>query len=104
MADLTFGARPHNLAVILERDTDFNQDILTGDDSDWPDGIALQLRFSDDDATIWTAAVDGPTATWSKDKADVNTLLDALNGSGNRKRVRLFADDNLWAKGNVTSP
>jgi hypothetical protein len=103
VAELTFGARPHSLAVILERDTDFNQDVLTGDGSDWPADLALQLRFSDDDATVWTATLDGPTATFSQDKAVVNALLDAIGGAASR-RVRLFADDNLWAKGNVTSP
>lgn len=102
MTELKFGADPHGLKVLLSRDADFAQEIVTGDDSDWPDGIVLELRFADPAETVWTATVAGSSATWSEDKAAVNALLDAIEGSGKDKNVRLFANDSNWANGRVS--
>lgn len=104
---ISLGAEPDTLTVHLSPGADFDSTLVLLDDdgaeTDWPVGTVITLRFAKTAATetVWTATIDGAEATFSVDKATVDTLL-----AQNRKTARLYyvngTDDLLWASGSVS--
>lgn len=98
MASIALGQIPDDLAITLVRGADFIASISTRDSSDWPDGLIVTVAFDDEDSTVFTADVTGPTIAFDVDKAIVETLIDATP-----RLARLFYIDGdtdlLWAVG-----
>jgi hypothetical protein len=101
MATIAIGAAPTDLTVTLTTDTDFVATLTSSEP--WDDGIGIELWLMPaiGDPVVWPATIDGTSATWTVDSADVATALETQP-----KLVRLHyidADGNvlLWAKGRV---
>lgn len=100
--EISLGYVAAQLVVHLTPDADFIQTLTTSDASDWPTGTQIALVFGD--GTTWAATVAGSTASWSVDKAAVNTLRQA-NPNGTLTARVTYTDgagvDLVWMSGRV---
>lgn len=74
---LEFGNIPERGTLALSRYGDFVTEIIS-DDGAWPDEAELEFRFYPEGSSVvtWAATVDGDTALWNVDKAQVASVLD----------------------------
>lgn len=97
------GFKPYKLKVNLSTaDGDFDATIRTSDDSDFPAGAVVRLKFNTDPVTYWDATVSGSTAVWAVDKAEVAALVP-----GTKLLAHIiYSDDSgvdlVWFSGSVT--
>jgi hypothetical protein len=74
--DTGLGSVPRVLPLLLTEDFDFRSNVLTEDESAWPDGSVVTLVITrTGGTTTWTATIVGAEARFDIDKADVNTLI-----------------------------
>ena len=79
MSNLVFGFVPEKGILYLSRYSDFVSEIIS-DTGTWPDRSVLEFRFLPANSATWTswpATIVDAIASWTVDKADVATLLDA---------------------------
>lgn len=102
--DLDLGFDPLRIRIHLTRDTDFIQVLRRKDGTSWPAGTEIQLRFSTDPVTVWTATLDGDAAIFNVPYSDVNDVLDA-----DPRLVHLFhtspssSDPTPWGVGGIVT-
>lgn len=97
---ITLGFQPYPIDVVLARDAAFTTEIVA--DDPWPDGVAVELRFSTAAAAtpvVWAGTVSGTSIAWDRPPTEVAAVLDA-----GASHVRLIyidpdGDDFLWGKG-----
>ena len=95
MSDLTLGAEPASLRVLLSAGYPFTVTLTrtkNGAAEDWPS--APTLTFSD--ASVWTAAIAANVATFSKSAAEVDAKVALAD-----RKVALSVGGVLWARGAV---
>ena len=90
----TLGTKPITINVSLSRGADFVA-LMRRKSGDWEPGTEISLHFGE---TIWLASIDGDTASWDVDKADVDALIEAR---ATTVQTRYTDDDRdaLWAEG-----
>lgn len=103
---IELGSTPDTLTVHLSTGADFDSTLVLLDDDDaeldWPVGTQITLRFAKSGTVeeVWTATIDGAEATFSEDKAVVDSLI-----AERRSSARLYyvngTEDILWASGKV---
>lgn len=97
---ITLGFQPYPIEVVLARDGAFTTEIVA--DDPWPDGVAVELRFSATETgepIVWPGTVSGTSIVWDKPPSAVAAVLDA-----GATHVRLFytdpdGDDLIWGRG-----
>lgn len=92
----TLGYTPEKFKLIVASGSDFFSSLRRSDDTDWPESSLVTLDFGNE--MQWDATLDGPTATWDVDQAEVAAVIAAKP-----KKVRLWYVDGevrlLWASG-----
>lgn len=92
----TLGQAPEKLTVVLVAGADFVSSLDRSDGEPWPD-VEISLDFG---TAVWPATLDGASARWNVDQADVDALLATRPRS-----VRLWYVDGptrlLWAQGAI---
>lgn len=95
----TLGYKPEKFKVEMSANSDFTAALVRSNGTDWPAGSTLSLSF--EGGQDFAAALDGTTATWLIDEADVNALI-AIKP----KSVKLWYVEGstrlLWAIGSLT--
>ena len=98
---LELGIDPESLIVHLTTGADFDgilRSKVAGELTDWPEGTVWSLVFAN--GVTWTAATDGPLATFHEDKAA--TGADAMpHALGVKLRYVNGSTDRIYYTGSV---
>lgn len=97
---ITLGFQPYPIEVVLARDGAFTTEIVA--DDPWPDGVAVELRFSATETgtpVVWPGEVSGSAISWDQPPVEVAAVLDA--GASHVRLVYIDpdGDDLLWGRG-----
>lgn len=95
---LTLGATPATLTLVLSRNADFVASLTRADATPFDDGSVISIVV--DGGAPLVATITGPTASWEVDEVAIAAIIAATP-----KQARLYYElldvKVLWASGSV---